>query len=144
MVVDHSITIDKPFDEVWSVFNDPELQPEWLDIMTSFEQVKGKGNAKGAVQKVVFARDSGDTELTVTILDHDASGQVVARYDGMQLPFILSSKFSPIDEDTTEWSAEIEVKLSLIQKALGPVLKGAMGGIASDMGSDFKKYVESQ
>jgi hypothetical protein len=60
----------------------------------------------------------------------------------MQLPFILSSKFSPLDEDTTEWSAEIEVKLNLVQKALGPVLKGAMSGIAKDMGGDFKKYVE--
>jgi uncharacterized membrane protein len=142
MIVEHSVKINKPFDEVWAIFDDPSLQPEWLEMMTSFKQAKGKGNAKGAVQKVTFKRDSGETELTVTILDHDPSGEVVARYEGMQLPFVLSSKFSPLDEDTTEWSAEIEVKLSLIQKALGPVLKGAMGGIAEDMGSDFKKYVE--
>ena len=143
MKVEHSIEIDKPFDEVWGVFDDPSLQPEWLDIMKSFKQVKGKGNAKGAVQKVVFARDSGDLELTVTILDHDPSGTVVAKYEGMQLPFILTSNFHAIDDDTTEWAAEIEVKLNLIQKALGPVLKGSMSDLAAEMGSDFKKYVES-
>ncbi|MGK2878638.1 MAG: SRPBCC family protein [Solirubrobacterales bacterium] len=144
MIVDHSIIIDRPFDLVWGVFDDPSLQPEWLDMMKSFEQVKGKGNEKGAVQKVVFARESGDTELTVTILDHDPAGQVVAEYEGMQLPFILTSNFVELEDDTTEWAAEIEVKLSFIQKALGPILKGAMGDLAKEMGSDFKKHVESQ
>lgn len=143
MIVDHSIIIDKPFDEVWGVFDDPSLQPKWLGMMKSFKQVKGKGNEKGAVQKVVFTRDSGDTELTVTILDHNPSGQVVARYEGMQLPFVLTSNFVDLDDDSTEWAAEIEVKLSLLQKALTPVLKGAMGDLAKQMGSDFKKYVES-
>lgn len=142
MKVHESVEIDKPFDEVWAVFDDPSKQPEWLDIMKSFKQVKGEGNARGAIQEVVFTRDSGDTELTVTILDHDPSGAVVARYEGMQLPFILTSTFSAVDEDTTEWAAEIEVKLSLIQKPLGPVLKGAMSDLAQKMGSDFKKYVE--
>jgi carbon monoxide dehydrogenase subunit G len=142
MKVDHSVKIDKPFDEVWATFDDPSHQPKWLDIMKSFKQVKGKGNAKGAVQQVVFSRDSGDTELTVTVLDYDPAGKVVARYEGMQLPFVLTSNFSAIDDDTTEWAAEIEVKLSLIQKPLGPVLKGAMSDLAEKMGSDFKKYVE--
>jgi len=142
MKVNESVEIDKPFDEVWAVFDEPSKQPEWLDIMKSFEQIKGEGNAKGAVQNVVFTRDSGDTELSVTILDYDPSGVVVARYEGMQLPFVLTSTFSAIDDDTTEWAAEIEVKLSLIQKALGPVLKGAMSELAQKMGSDFKKYVE--
>ncbi|MBJ7459667.1 MAG: SRPBCC family protein [Thermoleophilaceae bacterium] len=143
MIVDHSIIIDKPFAEVWAVFDDPSLQPEWLGMMKSFKQVKGRGNTKGAVQSVVFVRDSGDTELTVTILDHDPSGQVVARYEGMQLPFVLNSNFVDLDDDSTEWSAEIEVKLSLLQKALTPVLKSAMGDLAKQMGSDFKDYVES-
>ena len=61
MKVNESVVIDKPFDEVWAIFDDPSLQPEWLDIMKSFEQVKGVGNEKGAIQNVVFERDSGET-----------------------------------------------------------------------------------
>jgi carbon monoxide dehydrogenase subunit G len=143
MVVNHSVKINRPFDEVWGAFEDPSLQPKWLGLMKSFEQVKGKGNAKGAVQKVVFERDSGETELTVTILEHSSKGKVVAKYEGMQLPFFLTSHFKAIDDDTTEWSADIEVKLNLLQKALGPVLKGSMADLAAQMGDDFKKYVES-
>lgn len=141
MVVEYSIEIEKPFDEVWAVFDDPSLQPEWLEMMKSFEQVKGDGNAKGAVQKVVFVRDSGDTSLTVTILDY-AEGLVKARYEGMQLPFELTSRFDAVDDDTTRWTAHIDVKLSLLTKALGPVLKGPLGDLAEQMGNDFKNYME--
>lgn len=144
MVVEHSVVIDRPFDEVWAIFNEPELQPDWLDMMKSFKQVKGKGNAKGAVQTVVFTRDSGDTELNVTVLKNDGAGHIVARYEGMQLPFVLTSTFSEADDDSTEWHAEIEVKLNLLQKALAPILGGAMRELAENMGDDFKAYVESR
>jgi uncharacterized protein YndB with AHSA1/START domain len=143
VVVKHSIEINKPFDEVWAVFDDPELQPKWLGMMKSIEQVKGKGNAKGAVQKVVFTRDSGDAELTVTVLEYK-EGHLKTRYEGLQLPFELTSDFTAIDDDTTEWAAEIDVQLGLLTRALGPVLKGSLGGFAEDMGDDFKKYVESR
>lgn len=143
MVVNESIVIDRPFDEVWAVFDDPALQPEWLEMMSSFEQVSGKGNAKGAVQRVVFERSSGETELTVTVLDH-SEGRVKARYEGMQLPFELTSTFVEIDDDSTEWECEIDVKLSLLTKALGPVIKGSLSDLAAQMGSDFKSYVESR
>lgn len=144
MVVEHSVEIDRPFDEVWAIFNEPALQPEWLDMMKSFEQVKGKGNAEGAVQSVVFTRDSGDTELTVTVLKNDGAGHIVTRYEGMQLPFVLTSTFSAAGDDSTQWHAEIEVKLSLLQKALAPILSGAMRELAENMGDDFKRFVESR
>lgn len=143
MVVEHSIEIEKPYDEVWAIFDDPSLQPEWLGMMKSWEQVEGDGNHKGAVHAVVFTRDSGDTELTVTVLDY-AEGMVKARYEGMQLPFELTSRFEEVDADTTRWSAHIDVKLSLLTKALGPVLKGPLGDLAEQMGDDFKTYVEAQ
>lgn len=144
MVVEHSVVIDRPFDEVWAIFNKPALQPEWLDMMKSFKQVKGKDNAKGAVQTVVFTRESGDTELTVTVLKNDGAGHIVARYEGMQLPFVLTSTFGDVGDDSTEWHAEIEVKLNLLQKALAPILGGAMRELAENMGDDFKAYVESR
>lgn len=143
MVVTESIVIERPFDEVWAVFDDPSLQPEWLGMMTSFEQVSGEGNSRGAVQSVVFERSSGETELTVTVLDY-AEGRVKARYEGMQLPFELTSQFVAIDDDSTEWECEIDVKLSLLTKALGPVIKGSLSDLAAQMGSDFKSYCESR
>lgn len=143
MVVTESIVIDRPFGEVWAVFDNPSLQPEWLEMMSSFEQVSGDGNSRGAVQRVIFQRSSGETELTVTVLE-SSEGRVKARYEGMQLPFELTSTFHELEDDTTEWECEIDVKLSLLTKALGPVIKGSLSDLAEQMGSDFKTYVESK
>lgn len=144
MRVEHAIEIERPLDEVWALFDDPSKQPEWLGMEKSLTQVKGKGNEKGAVQSVIFERSSGETELTVTILDRKAPTRLVARYEGMQVPFELTSTFTAIDDDTTEWHCEIDVKLSLLTKALGPVIKGAVSDLAHQMGDDFKAYAESK
>jgi uncharacterized membrane protein len=144
MVVEHAVKINKPIDEVWAIFDQPELQTKWHKPIKSYEHVSGKGNSRGSVARVIYARDSGDTELTVTVDERKAPTHFVATYEGMQLPFVLTSNFSAIDDDVTEWKAEIEVRLSLLQKALGPILKGAMSDLASGMGKDFKKYVESR
>ena len=144
MKAEHAIQIERPLDQVWALFDDPAAQADWLHMVKSFEQVKGKGNEKGAVQKVVFERSSGDTELTVTIIDRQAPDRLVARYEGMQVPFELTSSFAAVDDDTTEWHAVIDVKLSLLTKALGPVIKPAVSDLAQQMGRDFKAYVESR
>lgn len=143
MLVEHAVKINKPIDEVWAVFDQPELQTKWHKPIKSFEHVSGRGNSRGSVSRVTYERSSGDTELTVTVDERKPPTHFVATYEGMQLPFVLTSHFTAIDDETTQWKAEIEVKLSLMQKALGPILKGAMGDLASGMGKDFKKYVES-
>ena len=40
--------------------------------------------------------------------------------------------------------ATIEVKLSLIQRTLGPVIKGYLDDLAGDMAEGFKTYVEER
>lgn len=144
MVVEANVVIERPLDEVWAVFNDPKLQTEWNSDLLGYERVSGKGNEEGSVSRLTFKRGHGETVLTATVLESKRSAKLIAKYEGMQLPFYLTSNFSAIDDDSTEWAAEIEVKLSLMQKALGPLLKGTMTDMAQKMGDDFKAYCESR
>jgi uncharacterized protein YndB with AHSA1/START domain len=144
MVVEASVVIERPLDEVWAVFDDPEQQVDWNSDLLAHEHISGKANEKGAVSRLTFKRGDGETVLTATVLERKAPKKLAAVYEGMQLPFYLTSNFRAIDDDTTEWSAEIEVKLNLVQKALGPLLKGTMTDMAQKMGDDFKSYCESK
>ncbi|MGH2907437.1 MAG: SRPBCC family protein [Solirubrobacterales bacterium] len=144
MVVEHAVVVDRPLDEVWAVFDDPKLQLEWDDNLLTYEQIEGKGNSEGAVQQLTYKRGDGETVLTATVLERSTKKLMVTRYEGMQLPFTITSTFRAIDDDSSEWHAEIEVKLSLLTKALGAVLKGPMTEMAQNMGDGFKKYVESR
>lgn len=144
MVVEASVVIDRPLDDVWAVFDDPDQQVSWNSDLLEYEPVSGKPGSTGSVSRLTFKRGDGETVLTETIQERKAPQKVVAVYEGMQLPFYLTSNFRAVDDNTTEWSASIEVKLNLMQKALGPLLKGTMTDMAQKMGDDFKAYCESK
>jgi hypothetical protein len=143
MVIEHSVVIERPLDEVWSIFDDPARQVEWQKDLVQYEHLSGRGNGKGSVSRLTFERDGGQTVLTATVEERTPPKRFVAVYEGMQLPFKLTSTFTALSDESSEWHAEIEVRLNLLQKALTPVLKGAMSELAQRNGDGFKRYVES-
>lgn len=144
MEVEHVTVIDKPIDEVWAAFDDPDLLVEWQTRLIEYEQIEGAPDEVGSVSKQTIHRSKGNVELTVTLLDRRDGEFSQSRYEGMQLPFTISNTFTAIDDDTTEWHVVVDVRLNLMQKALGPVLKGPLTDLSEQNGEDFKKFVESR
>ena len=68
---------------------------------------------------MTFKRGDGETVLTETVLERKAPDEAGFQIRGMQLPFYLTSNFRCHRRESTEWRAEIEVKLNLMQKASG-------------------------
>lgn len=143
MEIVHEVPVDSDPAAVWKVLQDPSLMPEWFEKLENFTAIKGDGTKKGDRYSVEYARDSGPLVLTVEVLKVDAPHGHVHRFEGFQVPFTIGSEISE-DGDTSVWTATIEVKLSLMQKALGPVIKNYLDGLAHDMGDGFKQYVESR
>lgn len=143
MEIVHEVPIDSEPAAVWEVLKDPSLMPEWFGKLENFKAIKGDGTKKGDRYSVEYARDSGPLELTVEVIKVDAPHGHVHHFEGFQVPFTITSSIDE-DGDASIWTAAIEVKLSLMQKALGPVIKNYLGGLAHDMGDGFKQYVESR
>lgn len=143
MEVEHVTVIEKPIDEVWAAFDDPGQLVKWQDRLLSYEPVEGAPDEIGSVSRQTIRRSGDEVELTVTLLDRRDGEFSQSRYEGMQLPFTISNTFTAVDDDTTEWHVVVEVRLNLMQKALGPVLKGPLTELADQNGEDFKKYAES-
>jgi hypothetical protein len=55
----------------------------------------------------------------------------------------VTNTFTALGDDSTEWLAVMDLKLNLLTKALGPVLKPVMTELIKRNGRDFKHYVES-
>lgn len=144
MEVEHVTVIEKPIEAVWEAFDDPDLLVEWQTRLIDYEQIEGAADEIGSVSKQTIKRSSGDIELTVTLLDRRDGEFSQSRYEGMQLPFTISNTFTAVDDDTTEWHVVVDVRLNLMQKALGPVLKGPLTDLAEKNGEDFKKFVEGR
>jgi hypothetical protein len=144
MVVEHAVTIERPLSEVWAVFDDPVLLVEAQGMILAYEQVSGDPAAAGSVSRQTIENSDGGVDLTVTLLDRRPPEFSKSQYEGLLLPFTISSTFTAIDDRLTEWHAVIDLRLNILQTALGPLLKGTLADQAERNAEDFKRYVESR
>jgi uncharacterized membrane protein len=134
---EHRVVIERPLDEVWAAFDDPDAMVEWQGNLVAYEQVSDDVSRQ-------TVRNAGiNQELTVTLLEHEAPSLAKSRYEGAQVPFEVTNTFTALGDDSTEWLAVMDLKLNLLTKALGPVLKPVMTELIKRNGRDFKHYVES-
>lgn len=143
MKIERSVEIARDQDDVWSVLRDPALMPEWFENFSDFQTVLGDGTQVGDRYTIDYVRDSGPVQLSVEILQLDEGSGHVHLFKGLPVAFSIESTLSSSGGSTT-WLATIEVKLSLMQKALAPVIKGTLDGLADDMAESFKTYVEAE
>lgn len=144
MEIEHAVVIDRPLDEVWTAFDDPELIVEWQKALVACEQISGEPGENGSVSRQRVKRSDGEAELTVTLLSRRPPEFSKSHYDGLRLPFSISNTFKVVDDDTTEWHAVVDVRLNLMQTALTPALKVALKDLVEQNGEDFKRFVESR
>lgn len=144
MEIEHAVVIDRPLDEVWTAFDDPELIVEWQEALVACEQISGEPGENGSVSRQRVKRSDGEAELTVTLLSRRPPEFSKSQYEGLRLPFSISNTFKVVDDDTTEWHAVVDVRLNLMQTVLTPALKVALKDLVEQNGEDFKRFVESR
>lgn len=145
MKVEHTEVIAAEVAAVFPAFEDPEVIAAWQDNLLEFEQVKGSFQKKGGVAMMKVKQVGMTNDLTVTVLERDAKKfSVKYGYEGAQLPFTITNKFVDLGDGTTEWTAVLEAKLSLLTKALGVALKPLAGELVKNNGKHFRAWCESE
>lgn len=144
MKIERSVDVARGADDVWAVLRDPALMPDWFEKLDNFVALAGDGMNPGDRYSIEYVRDSGPVGLEVEVIEVEEPDGHVHRFEGLPVAFTIASELIEIDDGSTTWTATIEVKLSLIQRALGPVIKGYLDDLAGDMAEGFKSYVEEQ
>lgn len=144
MKVEHTEVIDRPLAEVWEVFEDPEATVEWQGNLLEYEQVEGSPDKVGSISHQTVKNAGVTSVLTVELLERKAKKLSRSYYEGAQAPFEVTNTFKELKDGSTEWKAVMDVKLNLLTKALGPVLKPIASELVKRNGRDFKQYVESR
>lgn len=144
MKVSHTEVIEGRPADIFRAFEDPEVILAWQDSILEFEQLKGKFNTKGGVAYMKAQQVGFTSDLTVTTIARDGRKRMVQyRYEGAQAPFEILNTFTNVGDGTTEWTAELDVKLNLLTKALGPVLKPLAGELVKSNGKNFRTWCEA-
>ncbi len=145
MKVSHTEVIAAPVSEVFAAFEDPDVIASWQDNMLEFEMLKGSFTRKGGVAHMKVRQTGMTNDLTVSVLERNARKFYVKYgYEGAQAPFEIANSFVDLGDGSTEWTAEMDVKLSLLTKALGPVLKPIASELVKANGRAFRAWCEAE
>ena len=145
MKVEHTEVIEQPAAEFFKAFDDPAVISAWEVNVLEFEQVKGSFQKKGGVARMKVKQVGMTNDLTVTVVERDAKKHTVTyHYDGAQLPFTIANSFVDIGDDTTQWTAVLEAKLSFLTKALGLALKPLASELIKGNGRHFRTWCEAE
>lgn len=127
---------------VFAAFEDPDAIMAWQSDLLEFEVVKGAFNRNGGVARMLVKQAGIKTEMTATVAERRAPKMVRYRYEGAQVPFEITNTFRDLDDGTTEWTAELDLKLGFVFKALGPVLKPIAKELVKRNGRNFRGWCE--
>lgn len=145
MRVEHTEVIEAPVADVWKAFEDPSVFQQWQTNLLEYEQLEGSFTKVGGVARMKAKQVGTTNELTVTVVERDARKRMVKyHYEGAQAPFEILNRFRALDGGGTEWTATLDVQLSLLTRALGPVLKPLANELVKGNGKNFREWCEAQ
>ncbi|MEJ2005154.1 MAG: SRPBCC family protein [Cyclobacteriaceae bacterium] len=138
-----SIDIDRPFNEVITLFDNPDNLKHWQPGLISYERLSGKPGEPGAKAKLHYKMGKRDVEMIETIREHDKAGKFVSTYETNGVTNISTSIFEPINEHRTRYISEQEFIFSGIMKLMGWFMPGAFRKESEKYLHRFKEFAES-
>lgn len=141
MRAERSVEIGRGRKAVWDVLGEPSLLPVWFDDLEDFVPVEGDGRDEGDVYRIHYTRFRKPIGLKVAVVEVDPQAVFAQRFSGLPAPFTVACTLSGTQRKTT-LDAVVEVKLSLVQRVLTPVISGYIDDLAVSLADGFKSYVE--
>lgn len=139
------LPINKPREEVWKAFDNPQNMNKWQRSLTLFEPVSGTQGQPGAVSKLTFEEHGRQFELIEKVTYRDEPNRLDGVYENNFADNIVRNTFIEKGKDQTLWVLETEYQFkTLVMRILGPVMKkNYIARTQKDM-ERFKEMVENQ
>lgn len=127
---------------VWEIMNDPSRLPDWFEDVADFKALEGDGRSVGDKYRLKYTKYHKPLGLQIKVLEVEPQTLFVQRFTGLLAPFTLACSLSGSGRKSTI-DAVVDVKLSLLQKPLMPVVHHYVDQLTGNLTESFKAYVES-
>lgn len=146
MRITETIVIDKPIEEVWEAFDDPERMTVWQPTLARFEHISGEPGQPGAKSKLVYEEGKRTIEMTETVLErgphhlsgiYEVGGSVAATTNRVDNTF----------EDlagSTRWEVVSEFQFTGMERFIMAFMKRMFAKRTRQDMQRFKEMVETQ
>ena len=138
------VEINKPVDEVISLFDNQDNLKKWMKGLQSFETISGTPGQPGAISKLQFKMGKREIEMTETITIRNLPIELSGTYEAKGVFNIVKNRFEPISGNRTKYITDQEFRFTGFMKLMGFLMPGAFKKQSLQYLEDFKNFAESQ
>ena len=138
-----STIIDKPIDEVVSLFDNQENLYKWMEGLKSIDLFEGVAGKKGAKSRMHFKHGKREMDMIETILENDLPRKMVTTYDAKGVSNIIFTSMESVDGNKTKYISTQEFKMHGFMKVVAFLAPGMFKKQTNKILTNFKKFAES-
>jgi len=144
MKYSHSIIIDRPREEVISLFNNQDNMFKWQPGLKDITPVSGVQGEEGAKMKLNYEMGKRKIEMVETIIKKDLPREFSGTYEAKGVYNVVRNYFEETPDNKTKWVSENEFQFSnFMMKVMGFLMPGAFKKQSFKYMELFKKFAES-
>ncbi len=137
------IHINRPVDDVVSLFDSQESLVEWMEGLESFNHIDGMPGEVGARSKLVFKLGKREIEMIETITVRNLPDEFSGTYEADEVLNTLTNRFFKDGEDRTRMVLECEFEFrNLLMKIMGFIMPWAFRKQTRKNLAAFKAFAE--
>lgn len=138
------VSINKPLEEVFTMFNDSEKISNWIPELKSFEPIDEKPGKTGSTYKmVVTSRDGQEIILQEKVMAYVPNEKVTLYFDAGNMLKTDDYTFSFENGATTITNNSICKSRSYLLSCTFPYFKSILKGQDQGYLNNFKSFIES-
>lgn len=139
------IVIDKPVDEVITLFDDPDGLMQWMEGLEKFEHLEGTPSEVGAKSRLHFKMGKREIEMIETITVKNLPEEFGGTYEADGVFNTNMVRFKPVGSNQTRMSMDTEFEFqNLMMKLMGFFMPGAFKKQTKKNLEAFKAYAEGK
>lgn len=133
MLTQSRVIINKPVNEVWDFFQDPDNLRLWLSGFQRVEHISGTPGTTGAKAKHYFLEKGKELVLDEEIMEVIPQKKLTGTLGSSMMVNTVTNYFNDLGNNQTEYSLSSDTQFKgFFWKQVGPLMKG-----------EFKKRQES-
>jgi hypothetical protein len=138
------IEINKPIDQVISLFDNPDNMTKWMEGLQHFEHLSGTPGQPGAISQLKFKMGKREFVMKETITSRHLPDDFSGKYETREVVNVVKNRFIKLSDTKTKYVTENELQFHGFFKILGFLMPGAFRKQSYKYQVAFKQFVENQ
>lgn len=106
----NEIVIDRPVDEVITLFDNPDNMYKWMDGLVGHELVSGEAGQEGARMVLKFKMGKNTFEMTETVTERNLPDMFAGKYESHFSVNTVRNRFIDLGDGKTKMVSETTVE----------------------------------